>query len=558
MKNSEIGSFLAGIGATEDIDSSGEIIEIKGIDHSSLLKDGKVHFEHKNDNSSQVIGKIVDCKKILKESDCEHELHKYFWEKARKRPYMYVAAVLFDKMGHQGAKDALAQAKFDQHLDTDKTNGMSWWSIEGSRLDKEGNRIKKCIARDWAYTHRPCNKACIAELLTDEQADKFIPQIAKKKVQDSMKKSMAEEADLKKSGTKYFKQLARVKNVKTGQKSTRDYTPITTATGEHREGIKTQPKRIFSSMAEAPERAKVGDRILHNKPKVRSGASIYKDPETWKKEIDTENPLRKAVKTKIMRKKEDKYHIYEGKQRITSTPLSLKEINEKHGGAKKIESSGYRLIPHKEENGLTSMKKNKILKSIINETWDVFKHKDLLIETIKKNQPHLSQEDVLNVAKTYVYIDMKKQENELEDLFEKSKKGRCWEGYEPTPGKKPYSKGSCQPIKKAKVGEGKTKVANAKEEVDKKEKPFHNYNPKKHSVTGGLNDKARKKINREEGSNLKRPVTGKVKAGSKAAKRRKSFCARMSGVKGPTSKDGKLTPKGASLKRWGCNKNEEV
>jgi hypothetical protein len=29
-----------------------------------------------------------------------------------------------------------------------------------------------------------------------------------------------------------------------------------------------------------------------------------------------------------------------------------------------------------------------------------------------------------------------------------NKKERCWEGYEPTPGKKPYEKGSCQPIKK--------------------------------------------------------------------------------------------------------------
>ena len=86
----------------------------------------------------------------------------------------------------------------------------------------------------------------------------------------------------------------------------------------------------------------------------------------------------------------------------------------------------------------------------------------------------------------------------------------------------------------------------------KKLKPFLGYNEKKHSKTGGLNDKYRKKVNRETGINLKRPVTGKVKPGSKAAKRRKSFCARMSGVKGPTSKDGKLTPKGAALKRWKC------
>lgn len=85
-----------------------------------------------------------------------------------------------------------------------------------------------------------------------------------------------------------------------------------------------------------------------------------------------------------------------------------------------------------------------------------------------------------------------------------------------------------------------------------KSKPFHGYNPKKHSRTGGLSDAYREKYNREHGSKLKRPVTGKVKPGSKAAGRRKSFCARMSGVPGPTSKDGKLTPKGAALKRWKC------
>lgn len=87
------------------------------------------------------------------------------------------------------------------------------------------------------------------------------------------------------------------------------------------------------------------------------------------------------------------------------------------------------------------------------------------------------------------------------------------------------------------------------------DKPFHGYNPNKHSREGGLNAKGRAKFKREEGANLKPPVTEKpstLKPGSKKAKRRKSFCARMSGVKGPTSKEGKLTPKGAALKRWNC------
>ena len=87
----------------------------------------------------------------------------------------------------------------------------------------------------------------------------------------------------------------------------------------------------------------------------------------------------------------------------------------------------------------------------------------------------------------------------------------------------------------------------------KKEKPFHGYNKKKHSKKGGLSESYRKKYNRQTGSNLKAPVSSKAaKKSPKKAARRKSFCARMSGVKGATSKDGKLTPKGAALKRWDC------
>ena len=86
-------------------------------------------------------------------------------------------------------------------------------------------------------------------------------------------------------------------------------------------------------------------------------------------------------------------------------------------------------------------------------------------------------------------------------------------------------------------------------------KPFHGYNPKRHHKKGGLNQAGRDKFKRETGANLKPPVTtkpSKLKPGSKKAKRRKSFCARMGGSKGPTSKEGKLTPKGAALKRCNC------
>ena len=72
------------------------------------------------------------------------------------------------------------------------------------------------------------------------------------------------------------------------------------------------------------------------------------------------------------------------------------------------------------------------------------------------------------------------------------------------------------------------------------------------SKTGGLNEAGRKFFKRTTGSNLKRPVTGKVKPGSKAANRRKSFCARMKGVPGPMMKNGKPTRKALALRKWKC------
>jgi hypothetical protein len=72
--------------------------------------------------------------------------------------------------------------------------------------------------------------------------------------------------------------------------------------------------------------------------------------------------------------------------------------------------------------------------------------------------------------------------------------------------------------------------------------------------TGGLNAKGIASYRRENpGSKLKKAVTGKVKPGSKAAKRRKSFCARMGGMKGAMKKpNGEPTRKALALRKWKC------
>ena len=142
------------------------------------------------------------------------------------------------------------------------------------------------------------------------------------------------------------------------------------------------------------------------------------------------------------------------------------------------------------------------MKTLTDEQFEQYEESEQIVDFIKSEYPYLSEGEVFTLAKS---VARKRVEDMKIDLKKKKKS----------------------------------------------KKPFHGYNKKKHAKTGGLNDKARKKYNRETGSNLKRPVTSKNPKG-KAKARKKSFCARMSGVKGPTSKEGKLTPKGAALKRWKC------
>jgi len=66
------------------------------------------------------------------------------------------------------------------------------------------------------------------------------------------------------------------------------------------------------------------------------------------------------------------------------------------------------------------------------------------------------------------------------------------------------------------------------------------------SQGAGLTAKGRAKYNAATGSNLKAPQP-------QGGARKDSFCARMSGVKGPMKdENGKPTRKAAALKRWKC------
>jgi hypothetical protein len=70
---------------------------------------------------------------------------------------------------------------------------------------------------------------------------------------------------------------------------------------------------------------------------------------------------------------------------------------------------------------------------------------------------------------------------------------------------------------------------------------------------GGLNAKGRASL-RAQGQDIKPPVSAKqAKKSPKAAARRSSFCARMSGMPGPMKDEkGRPTRKALSLRKWDC------
>ena len=119
---------------------------------------------------------------------------------------------------------------------------------------------------------------------------------------------------------------------------------------------------------------------------------------------------------------------------------------------------------------------------------------------------------------------------------------RCWPGHKAVPGKKPYSPGSC-----VKEEEQIDEVAAWQRKEGKSE-------------SGGLNRKGIESYRRENpGSKLSMAVTtkpSKLKPGSKAANRRKSFCARMGGMKrrltsAKTARDPDSRINKA-LRKWNC------
>ncbi len=161
-----MGTYVDGIGASQNIDSSGEIVDISGLDISSLEVDGSLNWEHKKDLPDQLVGKILKAKKIFSDKDCEDDRQKYFWEKC-KVPYLYVLGELFDDYT-DSARTVAGLFRYDLDHRGKNAKDVVGFSVEGATIHKNGNTITRSIARKITCTSLPCNKQAVAEMVPKE------------------------------------------------------------------------------------------------------------------------------------------------------------------------------------------------------------------------------------------------------------------------------------------------------------------------------------------------------------------------------------------------------
>lgn len=177
------GLLLDGVFASEAIDSSGEILDIKGMDTSDFDEGkGLANYEHQEDERSEeskeeakkdgkphgdeIVGKVIFTKKIFKEDDCSNDRERLFWKRT-KLPFLYGVCRLYDAAGHDGAK-ALAASIRDSVANDEPI--IIGFSIEGTTLEKKGNTLKSTIGRLVALTKKPCNKQAVSGILADPHA----------------------------------------------------------------------------------------------------------------------------------------------------------------------------------------------------------------------------------------------------------------------------------------------------------------------------------------------------------------------------------------------------
>ena len=180
-----------------------------------------------------------------------------------------------------------------------------------------------------------------------------------------------------------------------------------------------------------------------------------------------------------------------------------------------------------------------------NELDTVMKAVSSLKKNIKKGNQQLPAWVQSKITKATDYIDTAADYIDSDEEVSEAKK--CWPGYKKKGTQKLFGKTYNRCVK-----EGNRTFSQFMDEAAAAWQRKEGKNPE-----GGLNAKGVASYRRENpGSKLQTAVTtepSKLEPGSKDAKRRKSFCARMGGMPGPMKDEkGRPTRKALSLRKWNC------
>jgi len=180
--------ILDGVATSEAIDSSGELLELKGLDISDFTEGRAVlNTEHRGDDAPgysylDIIGRIIYAKKLYKRDDCENDRQRKYWDDVRL-PYLYIKCELFDSDEDGDHAAAKAAAAMIRHYTRRGLPVLIRYSVEGSTLVMEDKVIKAAIARRCAATIKPANKTCNSGILEDSYET---PEKPEKKGKDAL------------------------------------------------------------------------------------------------------------------------------------------------------------------------------------------------------------------------------------------------------------------------------------------------------------------------------------------------------------------------------------
>jgi len=190
---------VAAVLTAECPDTSGETLDVKGADISSL-KNGNapINTEHVNPDDlgkddlestnaekergfNTIVGRVMDAKKIFGEEDCDNDLEKKAWNDL-KVPLIFGYCEFFDSPDHPNAQAASAIIRQARDGNFDHMIGFS---VEGNVLKREGGNLKETIIRRVAATAKPCNKAAVIQAVIKDTASRdTTPEVVTKASQD--------------------------------------------------------------------------------------------------------------------------------------------------------------------------------------------------------------------------------------------------------------------------------------------------------------------------------------------------------------------------------------